>query len=116
MKEKKQKKSREKDTQRAILDYLQAVRVFHYRNNTGGFTNPKGHFYLFGALGSPDIVAVVRGIYIAIEVKSTGGKQSDHQKAFEENLTKAGGVYILADSIETFLAQFDDLMLAFQRG
>jgi hypothetical protein len=53
----------EKATQRAILDYLELNRVFHWRNNTGTFTSeykdPKS-FVWFGALGSPDIFAVLR--------------------------------------------------------
>jgi hypothetical protein len=52
------------------------------------------HFYRFGALGLPDIVCVVDGPYVGIEVKAAKGKQSDHQ-----NLELAGGRYILAYSL-----------------
>src|SRR3990167_9880577 len=89
-------KLKEKDTQRTILDYLTAKRIFHYRNNSGGFKNNEGHFYRFGALGSPDIIAVINGQYIGIECKGTGGKQSERQRAFQEQLETSGGRYILA--------------------
>jgi hypothetical protein len=93
----------EKDVQRSILDWLTAKRIFHYRNNSGAMASEyKGvkRFMRFGAKGSPDIVAVVRGRYVGIEVKGTNGRQNPDQKLFEQELMKAGGQYILAASIE----------------
>jgi hypothetical protein len=53
--------------------------------------NGKQRFFRFGAVGSPDIIAVVRGQYIGIEVKSSDGSQSESQQKVEAELTKAGG-------------------------
>jgi len=86
--------------QRAILDYLTLKRIFHYRNNSGGFKDSNNHFYRFGALGSPDIICVIKGQFIGIEVKAPKGKQSDHQKEFQTNLEAAGGRYLLARSLD----------------
>lgn len=91
---------KESEIQKAILDYLTLRRVFHYRNNSGAFVDANKHFYRFGALGSPDIVAVMKGQYVGIEVKRQGGKQSDGQKEFQQQLEAAGGLYILAMSID----------------
>ncbi len=91
---------KESYVQRQILDYLALKRVFHYRNNSGAFKRDDGHFYRFGALGSPDIICVVDGRYVGIEVKQAKGRQSEHQKEFEKNLEAAGGRYILAYSLE----------------
>jgi len=96
---------KETDVQRAILDYLALKRIFHYRNNSGAFKRDDGHFYRFGALGSPDIVCVVNGQYVGIEVKAPGGKQSEHQKEFQRQLEAAGGRYIIVHSIDDVLAQ-----------
>jgi hypothetical protein len=52
------------------LEYLALKRVFHYRNNSGAFVDANKHLYRFGALGSPDIVCVIRGQYVGIEVKA----------------------------------------------
>jgi hypothetical protein len=96
-------KLKEKDSQRLILDYLSAKRIFHYRNNSGAITgvhNGKQRFFRFGAKGSADIVAVVRGQFVGIEVKGSDGRQSPDQKKFEHDLTEAGGIYILAKSLE----------------
>ena len=86
--------------QRLILEYLALKRIFHYRNNSGAFKRDDGHFYRFGATGSPDIICVIKGQYVGIEVKAPKGKQSDHQKNLRENLEAAGGKYILAYSLD----------------
>ena len=94
---------KEKDIQSAILQYLKLNKIFHYRNNTGGFRDYRNHFYRFGALGSPDIVCVVKGKYLAIEVKNERGKQTRHQKEFQDKLEEAGGIYILTRSLDELI-------------
>lgn len=94
---------KESDVQRAILDYLVLKRIFHYRNNSGAFKRDDGHFYRFGAVGSPDIVCVINGQYVGIEVKAPGGRQSEHQKEFQRRLELAGGKYVLATSLDSVM-------------
>jgi hypothetical protein len=91
---------KESHVQRQILDYLILKRIFHYRNNSGAFVDSNKHFYRFGALGSPDIICVIAGQYVGIEVKAPKGLQSDHQKEFQEKLAAAGGKYVLAYSLD----------------
>ena len=93
-------KESEKDIQRAILDWLAVHRIFHYRQNTGGFRDSQNHFYRFGHVGAPDIVAVVDGRYVGIEVKGPKGRQREEQKQFQQDLERAGGVYVLARGLE----------------
>jgi hypothetical protein len=95
---------KESEIQKQILDYLALRHIFHYRNNSGAFKREDGHFYRFGATGSPDIVCVINGQYVGIEVKAPKGKQSEHQKAFQEELERAGGIYILAHSLDEVIA------------
>lgn len=93
----------ESDVQRAILDYLTLKHVFHYRNNSGMMVSEyKGRkrFTRFGAVGSPDIVCVVKGQYVGIEVKALKGRQTENQKEFQRQLEAAGGRYILAFSLD----------------
>ena len=90
---------------RQILDYLALKGIFHYRQNSGAFVfpehgNAKRKFIRVGALGAPDIICVIKGQYVGIEVKAPKGKQSDHQKAFQQALEAAGGRYVLAYSLE----------------
>jgi hypothetical protein len=91
---------KESEIQKQILDYLALKRIFHYRQNSGAFDNGKGGFYRFGVLGAPDIICVIKGQYVGIEVKAPKGKQSDHQKGFQQALEAAGGRYVLAYSLE----------------
>ena len=50
--------------------------------------------------GVPDIMGCTnKGRALAIETKTTD-KQSIHQKLFEENFKRQGGIYILAKSLD----------------
>jgi len=92
---------KEQDIQRSILDFLKWKKIFCWKNNTAGiYKKATGHYIPSGAVGSADIFAISKGTFYAIEVKTTTGKQSEKQKEFQENVEKAGGIYILAKSIE----------------
>lgn len=53
----------------------------------------------FGFKGSPDIIGFTRkGIFLAIEIKTGSAVQQQNQKEFEQKLTIAGGIYLLARS------------------
>ena len=96
---------KESEVQKAILEWLAWKHVFFYRNNSGAFVLPetpttKRRFFKAGAVGSPDIVCVIKGRYVGIECKRVGGKQSPAQAEFQRQLEAAGGVYVLAFSID----------------
>lgn len=79
--------------------------IFHYRNKSGAFVFPetattRRRFFKAGAAGSPDIVCVIAGQYVGIEVKRMGGKQSEAQMEFERELEAGGGRYLLARSLD----------------
>lgn len=66
----------------------------------------------FGLPGSPDIIGVspvtvtaemvgmTLGVAVGIEVKTSTGRQSEQQKKFESAFHRAGGVYIVARSVD----------------
>jgi hypothetical protein len=96
-------REKESDVQRAVLEYLKLRGILNYRNNSGAMSGEykgKHWFMRFGAVGSPDIVGLIRGQYVGIEVKGTAGKQSEHQKEFQVRLEGAGGRHILGRSVE----------------
>jgi hypothetical protein len=96
----------EREIVKACLDLLEIKNIFHYRQNSGALVheyNGKKYFTRFGATGAPDIVAVINGKYVGIEVKVPKGKQSEGQKEFEGRLKKAGGDYWLIRSVEELL-------------
>jgi hypothetical protein len=109
---------KEHDTQMAILDWLKLKHIFHWRNNTGGARfNHKGklRFVKFGLKGSPDIYALIKGQIFGIEVKSPTGFQSQVQKEFEVEFTRAGGQYLLCFSLHELCFSLEDAIRGIER-
>ena len=55
-----------------------------------------------GTKGSADISAIINGKSVKIEVKYGKDRQSDDQKKYQENIERAGGVYIIAKDFQSF--------------
>ena len=91
---------KESDIQRSILDYLAMRRHFFFRCNTGAYKTEHGSFIRFGSKGAADIFVCANGRMIGIEVKTASGKLSPDQEAFGKALEAAGGIYIVARSID----------------
>ena len=49
--------------------------------------------------GTPDIIAVIDGVFTGFEVKTAKGRQSPDQVLFEKRLTNAGGRYFVVRSV-----------------
>lgn len=98
----------EKDIQNAICDYLALKGYFFWRNNTVGLYDAKSGGYRsmpkYAKAGVPDIILVKDGTFIGLEVKTPKTQQSDAQVAFESGVTKAGGRYHVARSVDDVLA------------
>lgn len=94
----------EKEAQKAILQYLELRRVFHWRNNTGAMVLGEGtasrRFMKFGTTGSPDIFILKDGVLVGLEVKSDTGKQSEAQIEFQKNMEKNGGKYYVVRAVD----------------
>ena len=71
-----------------------------WRHNTGSGKLHGRQWIEFGCPGSGDIIGCYRGRAIAIECKSPTGRQSTPQKRFQAAWELAGGVYIVARSVE----------------
>jgi Holliday junction resolvase len=77
---------------KAIKDYLNLMGIFNFHVLQGLGCYP----------GIPDIIAVINGIMIGIEIKAKNkkgliGKQSDKQVCFQQALENSGGIYICGD-------------------
>jgi penicillin-binding protein-related factor A (putative recombinase) len=109
--------SLEKATQEAALQLLTAKRIFHYRQNTGSYERSyttkngvaKKSYIAYGTPGATDILAVIKGKYVGIEIKDTKGKQSEDQVKFQEALEKAGGTYLLIRNIDDLIQFLEKL-------
>ena len=53
-----------------------------------------------GTPGAPDIICVIEGQFVGIEVKSAKGKLNPNQESFRDTLVAAGGRYETVRSIE----------------
>lgn len=72
-----------------------------WRQNTGAMSDKRGRIVRFGVPGAADISGILNdGRRLEIEVKSSTGRESKEQIAFEKMIRKYGGVYIIARSIE----------------
>ena len=105
------KKPREQATVTAILQFLKLHRIPAWRMSVGA-TKIGGRFVRFGAVGMSDIIGVrsmlsineiamvqVRGVFLAIEVKSATGRVSPAQQAFLDTVNAAGGLGFVARSV-----------------
>ncbi len=77
---------------------------YFWRCNTGAARTKSGGLVKFGTPGQPDIQGCVAGRWIGIEVKTATGTQSPAQRAFQARIQNAGGVYVLARSLDDALS------------
>ncbi len=95
---------KESEIQRSIIDNLRWRGILAFRCQPAPVPIRKGTaivgFRRADAfnVGMPDIVCVIRGRFIGIEVKSPLGRQRPDQRVWQERIVKAGGFYILARS------------------
>lgn len=63
----------------------------------------------YGYDGEPDMIACYRGLYIAIEGKTSTGQQMYDQKVVQKEIEDAGGIYIVARSVEDVQKRIDTI-------
>lgn len=96
-------KPTESQIQNAIRTYLEMRGVYVIRVNSGSIPIGTGKYkrWFKGAdAGTPDLVACHNGKFIGIEVKRPTKKQTDRQIYQAGRIERAGGVSIVATSIE----------------
>lgn len=95
----KHKKSLETPIVRECLGLLHKLGIFAWRENVGKFQTQSGGYMSFGIKGLADIIGLLPdGRFLAVEVKSEVGKQSEHQKLFESKIRSNNGAYFLVRS------------------
>ena len=97
------KKGPEAEILKAIVEFLALYpkNVVAWRNNTGAYCPAPGRFVRFGLKGSADITGLLKGgRRLEIEVKAPKGHLTEEQEAFGAMVTKMGGLYIEARSVE----------------
>jgi len=92
------------------LDYLRLKGIYCWKNSTVGIYNPKSGGYIpSNAKGVSDILGILPGgRFLAIEVKRPGGRPSEHQTAFIQEINRHGGVAFIAYSIEDLITHLHE--------
>jgi hypothetical protein len=85
----------ERELQRLIyLELLRRGLFFHYSRSDRKTTTK---------LGTPDFGLCLNGNYIAVECKTSSGKQSTEQIAVQRQIERQGGIYMIVRSLDEFL-------------
>ena len=105
---------------RAICDYINYNGYQAERINTMGTAREKkttagkviGVTWTKGTstAGSADISATIKGRSVKIEVKIGKDRQSEAQKRYQENIEKAGGIYIIAKDFDSFVEWYENFI------
>lgn len=92
-------------TKTIIFDMYWVREGLAYRINNGAIYDTKRQVYRKGVQrkGIPDIIGIINGRFIGIEVKIGRDRQSADQKEVEREINEAGGVYFIAKSYDDYL-------------
>ena len=73
-----------------------------WRNNVGQMIDKDGRRVVFGVggKGAADLIGMWAGRFVALELKTDKGKQTDEQRKFEQLVLARGGVYAVLRSVE----------------
>ena len=63
-----------------------------------------------GTKGSADISSTIHGRSVKIEIKWAKDRQSQHQKSYENAITRAGGIYYICRTFDDFIEWYDNLI------
>jgi hypothetical protein len=95
----------EKHIQRAILEYLWATGIMAFKFNNVGIKKPDGSYIPSGCKGVSDILGILPGgRFLAIEVKRPGGKATQLQQQFIDNVNDKKGLAFIAYSVDDVAA------------
>jgi len=74
-------------------------------SNRSGAVKTEDRFLRYGLKGSSDILACIKGRMVCVEAKIGRDPQRPAQRRFEAAITRAGGIYILAWSVDDVAAR-----------
>lgn len=80
----------EAELKKAIKKYLDDIGAYWSMVKGGAHSKP----------GDPDMIACIGGHFVGIEAKTYEGVQSNIQRLRQKQIEEAGGIYILARSVD----------------
>ena len=83
--------AKEQDIQASIMNYISSI---------GGLPVKFNNMGIYAKAGVSDILACIKGRFVAIEVKRPGKKPSDLQERFLDAINTIGGLAFWADNLQ----------------
>lgn len=95
-----------------IRNYIAKKGGYSIRCNVAGFYRPElgGYIRSGSTVGTPDLIAVIAGRFLGIEIKTGKDRQSHSQKEVQNGIEAAGGVYLLVSDFDAFKTVFDAIV------
>lgn len=91
----------ERTAQHEILRQFGTRRDMRLWRANCGAAKIKGRVVRFGVPGQADLTGILpNGVRLEVETKSTNGRQSPEQRAYQAMIEKFGGVYVLARCVD----------------
>jgi Holliday junction resolvase len=87
---------KEQDIQGKIMDYISSI---------GGIPLKYNNMGIYATAGVSDIIACIKGRFVAIEVKKPGNTPSKLQENFIDSVNLINGVAFWADNLEDVKTQ-----------
>ena len=99
------------DLTKCIVKYITLKGGFASRVNTTGIYDKKLRKYRRGTQkrGLADVIATYKGLSLHIEVKHGRDRLSNAQKKIQDEITRSGGQYYVAQNFTEFKEWFDRL-------
>lgn len=100
----------EKRIETSILEFLRSIGVYCWKTDRQGTFDPVRKTFRtnnnpFKIKGVSDILGIVQGRMLAIEVKSPVGRLTDEQRVFIAKINHEGGIAFTARSLEQCIEQ-----------
>lgn len=81
-----------------------------WRNNVGLAKTERGAAIRFGLFpGSADLIGLFRGRFVAVEIKTPDGRQTEDQRRWQSCVEMHGGIYVIVRSEDDARALLKDL-------
>ena len=92
------------DLTREIIQHIRKLGGWGTRVNVSGFYDPDKGFWRKGVTdpGTPDVMAVVNGLFIGVEVKTGHDRLRPQQTTTKQAIEQAEGIFLVAKDIAQF--------------
>lgn len=104
---------KEKEIENQIIHFLRTIGIYCWKNQSTGIYDAKAQAFRrrnpLQINGVSDVLGIIQGRFLAIEVKSESGRPTEDQKLFIKKVNEEGGIAFISRSVE----QTAEQLLAF---